>query len=529
MRLSTLCIVTLAMILVSPLHALAAVALPSIFADHMVLQRDMPVPIWGEASRGERVTVTFAGQTVTTTTDDQSRWRVVLRAMPASATGQTLTIAGENTITLNDVLVGDVWVCSGQSNMAFPLKSVHNASVALPQADQPAIRLFQANFAVSPTPVARLVGQWSVSTPESAAEFSAVGWFFARDIQRTQNVPIGLIGVHQGSSVLHAWTRLGALESVPQLQHYVKEYHDYVAALPAQIKTYEEETLPQWAVLNDAWRKAYLEARARNEETTVPRPGKRPTDPRRDHHHPTVLFNAKIAPLVSFPIKGVLWYQGETGSRPDYELLFQTMIRDWRSLWGQGDFPFLYVQVSGWETGRGHLWIPVRNAQLKTLKLPYTAMVVTADISERDSHHPLNKFDVGRRLAQAARAVAYGEDVVYMGPIYRDMQVKDGRVVVSFLHTGSGLVIGSAPPIRLDQTPAPPLDHLTGFEVAGEDERFVPARARIQEQTVVVWSDEVPQPRHVRLGWSGYPEINLYNREGLPASPFTSQDPPGLE
>jgi len=499
----------------------AKVALPSIFGDHMVLQQGIEIPIWGTGEPGEKITVSTGAASAEAVANERGKWRAQLGPLEKTSKPITLTIKGENEIVIQDVLVGEVWVCSGQSNMAFGLKNAHNASVAIPKADHPEIRFFKVASKIALSPEEDCRGSWIVCTPESAADFSAVGYFFGEQIQKEQNAPVGLIGTYVGGTPAQAWTSLQALEAVPNLAHYAKRFQETQANLPKLKEIYAKELLPKWTAEMEAW-KAGPGAKATGKAVRGP---KKPVAPDNDRKFPTVLFNGMVSPIIPYAIKGVIWYQGEANVKAaaEYATLFPTMIKDWRPRWGEGDFPFLFVQIASY--GKSTALPILRDSQRKTLALPKTGMAMaidTIDIGEQNDVHPKNKLDIGRRLALAARAIAYGEDIVYSGPTFKSRSIADGKVRVAFDHVGGGLVIGSAPPIRLEETPAPPLDHLVGFEIAGKDGKFVPAKAEIDGNSVVVWNESVPEPNSARYGWAPVPEVNLYNKEGLPAAPFTS-------
>jgi sialate O-acetylesterase len=478
----------------------ADVTLPVVLGEHMVVQRGLPVHIWGAADPHESVTVEFRGETRSATADDLGRWSVYLR--PAEAGGPfELTIHGRNTIALKDVLVGDVWVASGQSNMELRVQSTANAKAEIAAANYPRIRLFQALHKVSDYPLDDIAAHgWALCSPETAANFSAVAYYFGRDIQQKLDVPLGLIEADWGGTPADAWTSLHALSADAALMPVFSEWshmNDGRATVMLQRKKLDRE-----------WERAA--AQAKSEGRTPP---DRPWQPNEDNSWmPAGLFNAMIAPLSRFPIRGVIWYQGEsnTGAEraPLYARLFQTMIRDWRRAWGQGDFPFLFVQLANFETSPQSMWPEVRDAQRQTLELADTGMAVTIDIGLPKNIHPTNKQDVGLRLALWARAIAYGEKIEYSGPLYREATSEGGSLRVWFDHAG-GLKSRS--------------QELKGFEVAGADRKFWPAQARIEGSTVVVSSPSVPSPAYVRYGWASNPECSLYNADDLPASPFRSE------
>lgn len=480
----------------------AEVRLPALIADHMVVQRDAPVRIYGWAAPGEAVTVRLAGQSVSTSADETGRWEAWLR--PLSAGGPyDLIVAGNNTITVRDVLVGEVWVASGQSNMVWPVERARDAEKEAAAANYPRIRLFKVALKVSAELLEDVEGAWQVCSPETVKSFSAVGYFFARHLHEKLGVPIGVIQSAWGGTPAQAWTSRATLVSEPTLQTFLTEWDRVLANWP-QTKRRYEENLKRW------------EARAAEAKQQGRQPPPRPAQPLGPGHPhtPAGLFNAMIAPLTSFSIRGAIWYQGESNANSFaylYRQLFEAMIRDWRQAWGQGDFPFLYVQLANYAKAQpGGYWSLVQEAQLKTLELRNTGMAVIIDIGEAEDIHPKNKQDVGLRLGLAARALVYGEKLVYSGPVFRQATREGNRLRLYFDHVGSGL--------------RAPKGSLREFLVAGADRVFHPAVAEIDGATVVVSSPAVAAPVAVRYAWANNPEATLYNAEGLPASPFRSDN-----
>lgn len=524
------------------------VRLPAIFSQHMVLQQNTKVPIWGWADPNEAVTIAIGEVKATSITGADGRWTAVLENLKASDRPVDLIVAGKNTITVHDVLVGDVWVCSGQSNMEFGLRGAHNAGEEIPKANHPTLRLFMVGKKAANEPQDDCVGQWVVCTPVTAAKFSAVGYFFARDIQKSQHVPVGMIGTYTGGMPAQSWTSMEALKAEPSFGEFVKTAENMKARFPAMKSQYESEIFPQWQRDHDAWERengaSYTQAlkkwateaanaRAAGQPEpkkpvpTTPEPRK-PVVPELRMDTPTVLSNGMLAPIIPFAIKGAIWYQGEAnGGRPkEYEKLFPTMITDWRARWRQGDFPFIWVQLPNFQprdpepTQTSDYWPGLREAQSRTLKLPNTGQAVTLDIGESHNLHPRNKLDVGRRLALTARHVAYGEDLVYSGPTYDSLTIEGDKARVKFKNIGSGLTIDAAPATQPSVPEARPDSHLKGFSIAGADNKFCWATAVIEADGVIVSSPDVRAPVAVRYGWANNPEVNLYNKEGLPAAPF---------
>lgn len=525
----------------------ADVKMPAIFGDHMVLQRNSKIPVWGWAGAGEKVKVSFEGATAKTTADANGNWKVELQPVKAAKdTGkpQSMTISGSNTVTIQDVLVGDVWICSGQSNMEFSLHRAHDAAEATPKANDPQLRLFLVTKKTALEPVSDVAGKWELCTPESAGPFSAVGYFFGRDLREKLKRPIGLIGTYWGGTPAQAWTSISGLQKEPSLSGYVEAHEKLVASFPQAsadfaakktafdeaLKTWNEQYGKEFEAANKQWNDDAAKAKAAGQplppklEFAHPKP-KAPQAPDGGSGAPANLYNGMVAPLVHYAIKGVIWYQGESnaGKAMEYRTLFPAMIKDWRAKWGQGDFPFLFVQLAAYRHGNAPEWPVLRESQSKTLSLPKTGMAVAVDVGDWGDIHPKDKLDVGHRLALAALHVAYGEELVYSGPTYDSMKVEGGKVALKFKNNGGGLIIGAAPWSPSGETPAPAAE-LKGFVIAGEDKKFVPAEAKITGNTVEVSSPQVPNPVAVRYGWENSPVCNLYNKEQLPASPFRTDD-----
>ncbi|GIV19155.1 MAG: 9-O-acetylesterase [Armatimonadota bacterium] len=491
--------------------AFADVRLARIFSDHAVLQRGKPVPVWGTAEPGEKVTVEFRGQKVSTTANDNGEWRVTLKPMPAGGPFQ-MTVRGHNTIVLQDVLVGEVWVCSGQSNMEWPVALSNNAEQEIAQANHPQIRLFMVPKAVADRPLKDLSGgAWQPCTPETVRNFSAVGYFFARELQKTLKVPVGMIQTAWGGTPAESWTSKPTLMANSSLRYLLENWRRAEMDYPQAQENYRKQ-LAEWEK---------VAAQARAEGKPEPKKPDPPQDPRTNPWKPSGLFNAMIAPIVPYAIQGAIWYQGESnaGRAYEYRTLFPAMIQDWREAWAQGDFPFLFVQLANFMAAKPEpgesAWAELREAQLMTLSLPKTGMAVAIDIGDANDIHPRNKQDVGKRLALNALAIAYGKKVVYSGPVYERMKREGNAIRLYFKHVDGGLMTPNGEPLK-------------GFAIAGADRKFVWAEARIEGNTVVVQSPQVPEPVAVRYAWADNPVCNLYNRAGLPASPFRTDDWPGV-
>ena len=537
-------------VVVSVLAAAAAVQadvkMPAIFGDHMVLQRDISVPVWGWADAGEAVSVTAGAVKATTTTGPDGKWMVRLAQLKSADQPIELTVAGKNSIKFTDVLVGDVWVCSGQSNMAFSLNGAHDAAQEIPKANYPMIRFFVVANKIAFEPQTDCIGKWVVCTPQTARNFSAVGYFFGRDLHQKLGIPMGMIGTSWSGTVAQAWTSLDALASEPATKDFVRDFENTKASLPQVAQTYKD-SLPAWQLAQDTWQKEVnqpyqvalkqwaQDARAAKAAGT-PEPAKpqlaksaprKPAAPGGSPNTPTVLYNGMIAPIVPYAIKGAIWYQGESnaGAAVQYRKLFPAMITDWRKNWGQGDFSFFFVQLANFNPRHDQPtesnWAALREAQSMTLSLPNTGQAVIIDIGQANDIHPRNKSEVGARLALAARHVTYGEkELVYSGPTYEAMKIEGNQVRLSFNNIGSGLTIAGAPATDVAVPPAAPARELKGFAIAGADHKFVWAEAKIDGKSIVVSSEQIKEPTAVRYGWADNPQVNLYNKEGLPTSPF---------
>lgn len=478
----------------------------ALFSEGAVLQREMRVPVWGTAKDGEKVTVKFQDQTVSTTARD-GQWRVQLEPLRAGGPF-TMTVAGDNTVEIRNLLVGEVYVCSGQSNMEWPLAAAANGREAVAHSRDRLLRLFTVPHTISNSPLRDVDGQWKECGPDTVGGFSAVGYFFGRELRRALHVPVGLINSSWGGTPAEAWTSHTTLERNPTLQPILARHDQALQRYIPALTTYREAV------------DGYIQAvqKARDEGRELPKPPAMPDNPE-NQNSPSLLYNGMIVPLQPYAIRGVIWYQGESnaGRAVEYQTLFPAMIRNWRQDWGEGDFPFLFVQLAPFmkieASPQESAWAELREAQrLTTLTLPQTAMAVITDVGEENDIHPRKKEPVGARLARAARALAYHEAVEYSGPAYQSMRVEGDRIVLQFQHTEGGLVArGGA---------------LRGFTIAGEDRKFVNARAEIRGDTVVVFSPEVSHPLAVRYGWANYPVVNLWNGAGFPASPFRTDDFP---
>lgn len=504
----TIFVLIISMLVLANTSTFADVNLPHIFGNDMVIQRDMPAPIWGWAAEGEEISVSLSRQdnaeviyTDTVKTDEKGDWRTTLPATPAGGP-YTVKVVGSNTVEFTNILFGEVWVCSGQSNMAWTVNGSNNSREEIATANYPNIRLFHIPRVSSGLPSTDVHAEWRPTSPDSVRHFSAVAYNFGRHIHKELDVPVGLINTSWGGTRIEAWTAPEGFNSVPALSSITEEIKDidnnYRSELSQKILEIEE-----WiAETRDA-----LE----NDKTIFKMPEN--FHPLTPQGRPTALYNNMIYPLVPYAIRGALWYQGESNMREGmvYHEKMKALINGWREVWEQGDFPFYFVQLAPWggydrndPTHLPKIW----EAQTATLALPNTGMVVTTDIGNVKDIHPRNKQDVGLRLAYWALANTYGNDgIVYSGPLYKSMEVEGDSIRISFKYTGSGLVSRDGEP-------------LSWFQIAGEDQQFVDAVAVIDGDTVVISSDTVKAPVAVRLGWNQIAEPNLMNKEGLPVSPF---------
>jgi sialate O-acetylesterase len=488
--------------------AFANVRLPAIFSEHMVLQQDVTVPVWGWADPGEEVTVTVGGQTKSTKANAEGKWSVQLAKLK-SGEAVTLTVKGKNTLTVKDVLVCEVWLCSGQSNMGFTVNRANNFEQEKAAANFPSIRVFTVSSSVATTPQSDCVGRWSVCTPATVGSFSATAYFFGREIHKTTGRPVGLINSSVGGTPIESWTSWDAQKDKGDLKVIFDRWEKEKTTWdPAKAQAAYETQQSKWKVAS---------AKAKEEKKTAPRAPQKPVEPRLNTHYPANLFNGKIAPLIPFAIRGAIWYQGESNATLGhlYHLQLTTMIQDWRKRWGY-DFPFGWVQLPDFKAPQKEAvehtgWVMVREGMLKSLSLPKTGMAVALGLGEANDIHPTNKQDVGKRLASWALADVYQQKgFAACGPLPAGHKVSGKEVEVSFKHTDGGLVAKDG--------------ELKGFAIAGADKKWVRATAKIQGTKVVVSSPEVTQPVAVRYAWADNPAFNLYNGAGLPASPFRTDD-----
>lgn len=488
----------------------ADVSLPALFGDHMVLQREVPANIWGQAAPGENISLSVNNQTVRVVSGDDGRWQTQLPVQKAGGPFD-LTITGKNILTLKDVVFGDVWLLSGQSNMEFGNKSILKPEVFAAEsaaANDPELRFFTVKKNPQTAPTRDVAGTWRASTPQSMASFSATGYFFGRALRRKLGVPIGLIGSYWGGTQSETFTSFEAMvKHSPEIRAY---WEEKLASYPANKRQYDEKTFPQWQTAAD---KAQAEGRV------APVKPRKPLGSPSSKDRPGALFNGMIAPLIPLSLKGVAWYQGESNADTleealAYKTLFPLLINDWRAHWKQ-ELPFLWVQLANYRRVQKNpveprAWWPyAREAQTFALSLPATGMALTIDTNdEPDNIHPSDKITTGERLADVALARVYGEKLPHTGPLFEQMQIEGSAVRVRFQHTDGGLKARG--------------ETLKGFAIAGEDGQFAWADARIEGEGVVLSSAQVTQPAAVRYSWADNPIGNLFNGAGLPASPFRS-------
>lgn len=490
--------------------ARADVRLPSIFSDHMVLQRNVPLPVWGWADPGEQVTVSIAGQTRRATANASGQWQLKLRKLSASGP-LTLTVTGHNTLVVQDVLVGEVWLGSGQSNMQLSVNDVTNAWQEKASAKFPQIRMFTVARHPAAAPQTNCAGAWVVCSPETVGGFSATAYFFGRELHQRLAVPVGLIHASWGGTPIETWTSLPAQEAMPELAPVLKKWQ-------ATLHPYDEEKAQaQYANALELW--TNNADRLRAESKKVPPQPQKAGDPRLDKNYPANLFNGMIAPIIPYAIRGAIWYQGENNTADNLAGLYSTqltlLIQDWRQRWDEGDFPFAWVQLPNFhprtdDPVQTNNWSVVRDGMLQSLSVKNTGMAITIDVGDAALIHPKNKQAVGRRLALWALAKVYGKDLPYSGPLPAGQKIKGDQIIVSFKHTDGGLVAKGG--------------DLKGFAIAGADHHWVWANARIQGDRVILSSPEVKSPTAVRYGWAANPDCNLFNGAGLPASPFRTDD-----
>ncbi len=502
-------------LVLAPIVARADVKMPSLFGDNMVLQRGVNVPIWGEAAPGEKVTVKVFNQSKEATTSAGGRWMVKLDPLDVHA-GTTLQINGNNEIKINNVAVGEVWLASGQSNMEWKLSSAGNAQAAIAESSDPLLRSFNVTKAVADTPQTDVKGNWQVAGPTTSGGFSAVGYFFARELRKKLNVPVGLVHSSWGGTPAEAWTSLPQLQAEADFKPMLEGWEKRIAAHPAAMEKYKNETLVKWQADAD---KAKAEGKPEPQKPRAPDGGV--TSP----HRPANLYNAMLAPLVPYAMKGAIWYQGESnaGRAYQYRKLLPAMIADWRKAWNiekPQDFGFYIVQLANFKAEKPEPgdsdWAELREAQTLTANMPGNGQGLAIDIGEEKDIHPKNKLDVGLRLAAAALAQTYGQKIEYSGPVYSAMTKEGNKIRLKFTHA-AGLT-----------SRAPDAELIPGFAIAGEDKKWKWANAEIKGDEIIVWHNDIAAPVAVRYGWADNPKATIYNAAGFPAVPFRTDDWPGV-
>ncbi len=504
--------------LASGVRTAAEVSLSPLFQDHAVLQRDQPIPIWGRADPGETITVTFRDHRVSTTAPADGKWRVTLPALPADTRPAELVVVGRNTLRIADVLLGDVWICAGQSNMAFPVdpepgrdglrldRQVEETAAA----NFPLVRHFRAMHTPLLAPAETVAGSWAICTPAAMRRSTAVGYFFARDIHQQLGVPVGIVESSWGGTEIESWMSAETLATHPAFQVVHQRWAETLAALPAREAKFKT-ALAAWEEREAAAAAGGAEALAAfHQKNPKPRPSRVAAV---SVATPSGIYNGMIAPLVPYGIRGVLWYQGETNAgRPEeYAALFRAFITQWRKDWGRDDLPFYFVQLASFVAPRQvpGQWALLREAQAKALDLPATGMAVAIDNPDPTNLHPGNKQPIGHRLALIALAKTYGRDVEYSGPVLLSARREGSAFRLTFTHAGG--LAATSPSVK-------------GFAIAGDDRVFHPAEARIDGETILVSAPGVSEPVAVRYAWANAPEVSLINAAGLPAAPFRTDD-----
>src|SRR6266850_6452762 len=512
MKMKTKVLLATTLVFVAATLCGANVALPDVISEAMVIQRDRPVPIWGQADAGEVVTVRFAGQSKHATAGVDGKWQLRLDPLHANATPATMIISGKNTIELKNILVGEVWLVSGQSNMQRLLSETANGEAAVASATHPLIRLFnvsrQVAFRHRPPPL----GAWQACSPASVKEFSAAGYYFGVELQQELNVPIGLINSSYGGSQAEAWTPVEYLLASADLRPTVERTKIWDAER-AQVKADYEQKLNEWRAESEKAKAAGAR----------PQPSPAVPDALREYRIASSIYNGMIAPLIPFSIRGAFWYQGESNEAraQQYGILLPTMIKAWRERWGKGNFPFGIIQLPNYRDPKpepaDEAWSHIREAQRRTAASSLnTGLIVTIDIGEAHDIHPKNKLDVGRRMARWALAEVYGRRITKSGPMLSKASIAGSKIVLTFVEAGHGLRIRDGE--KLDE-----------FAIAGADRKWIWVQARIVgKNRVEVWSDTVSQALAVRYAFNNNPKHpNLTNETGLPAAPFRTDDWPG--
>lgn len=498
----------------------AATRLPGFFTDNMVLQRDRPVQIWGWGDPGKKVTVSFGGQEKSAEVDKSGRWLVHLDPMVASGEPRVMTV--DDSIKIKNVLVGDVWICSGQSNMEWVVQNTQDAKTEIAKADFLQIRHLKIGHQTNSVPSDNLKANWIACSPKTVSPFTAVGYFFGRRLHTELKVPIGLIGANWGGTRIEPWIPYEGYHLVPELKAITDKIDSANPSTPLGKKAHQQcfSDIRQWLP----------EAEKAVEQGLSPKPAPQLPSVGISHQDPMQIFHAMVNPLIPYAIRGVIWYQGESNGNEgeSYFHKMQALIKGWRKLWKQGEFPFYFVQLTNYgrtsnSPAGGDGWSLLREAQRKTLTVENTGMAVIIDIGAGGDIHPRNKQDVGWRLAQWALAKEYGKDIVPSGPLYKSYQVEGNTIRIEFDHVGKGLMVGKKEglePVQKDEQGS-----LKKFAIAGEDKVWHWADAKIDGNSVIVSSPKVQKPVAVRYAFQMNPVgCNLYNEAGIPASPFRTDN-----
>ena len=511
-RLTTTCI---ALLSTTSGVLLAELRLPAIIGDHMVLQQKQSNPIWGWDESGTEVTVNFAGQTKSATAGDDGRWVVDLDPLDANAEPAVMEIHGTSKRELLDVLVGEVWMCSGQSNMGFSVSGDWKAEIETLASRHPALRLISVPQVGTQELKDDFRGKWESATPQTCASFSAVGFFFGRYLHEILGVPVGLIDNAWGGSSAEAWIRRSSLENDPRFAGLIEEWKQREADLSSAAAKEKH------VAVMEAWKTRAATLKAEGKPT-----GRAPRGPEQQlsgNRRPGNIFAGVVHPTLGYGIRGVIWYQGESNSARawEYRDLFPFMIEQWRAEWGQGDFPFYWVQLADFraespEPGDSS-WAELRESQTRTLRLPNTGEAVIVDLGEGNDIHPKNKYDVAARLVRWALARDYGfEKIEAQSPTFKGMEISGAKATLSFDHVGAGLRTVDTRDLR-------------GFAICGEDQKWVWAEAKfLGKDKVEVWADSIAKPVAVRYAWADNPVCNLLSSDGLPMTPFRTDDFPML-
>jgi len=493
----------------------ADVRLPKFMGDHMVLQRDMPIPVWGWGSPGEKVTVKLGDETASATANDKGEWKVTLGKRDAGGP-LTLTVTGTNTVTLSDILIGEVWLCSGQSNMEWSVRQSSNAEKELASGNHPQIRQVKFPHLNLTTPQSDVAGTWQICTPETVGNFTACGYFMARELQRELKVPIGLINSSWGGTRIEPWTPPAGFAAVAEL----KSLSDQVTRKDPAGAAYKK-TVADYQQALAAWTAGAQKALAAGEPVPAAVPFPDDLKPFSAHTEPTTLYNGMIHPIVGWPIRGAIWYQGESNMSEGmvYRAKMEALIAGWRKIWGIGDFPFYFVQIAPFQYGQSpsHVLAELWEAQSASAEIPNTGMVVISDIATLNDIHPPNKQDVGKRLSLLALNKTYGrKDVVDSGATFKSLQANGDQLVVTFENTAGSL----------KSRDGKPLNH---FEIIGKEGFWKAADAKIDGDRVILSAEGITQPSAVRFAWHKLAEPNLVNGAGLPSTAFRAGDVPRID